>query len=164
MLISLEDVGLEEVLWLWLWASEEKRGSSRPALQLVDADDVRDDATMSRLLSTIHSLLFSHMAHSTGSFFFSWLPLTWANCQCLSIEGWPAHATDPTSADHWVRHLEEEAGAICESRVDVGASANATGAAAGAGPGPSTLSSRRSALSNLKAVGYDFISGVMKAR
>ncbi len=33
------------------------------------------------------------------------------------------HATDPTSADHWVRHLEEEAGAICESRVDVGASA-----------------------------------------
>ncbi len=78
--------------------------------------------------------------------------------------GWPAHATDPTSADHWVRHLEEEAGAICESRVDVGASANATGAAAGAGPGPSTLSSRRSALSNLKAVGYDFISGVMKAR
>ncbi len=83
----------------------------------------------------------------------------------LSIAGGggrPVHATDPASVrDRWVRQLEEETGAICESRVDVGGSVSATGAATGAGPGPSTLSSRRSTLS--KAAGQrvlpDFYMG-----
>ncbi len=124
---------------------------------------------MSRLLSTIHYLLFFPLRLSYGilnrifPFFSSWLPISWANR--LSIAGGggrPVHATDPASvADRWVRQLEEETGAICESRVDVGGSVSATGAATGAGPGPSTLSSRRSALS--KAAGQrvlpDFYMG-----
>ncbi|KLO12666.1 hypothetical protein SCHPADRAFT_915548 [Schizopora paradoxa] len=95
-----------------------------------------------------------------------WSP--WANRLSIGGGGRPGHATDPASvADRWVRQLEEETGAICESRVDVGggggngATAMTTGAAAGAGPGPSTLSSRRSALS--KAAGQrvlpDFYMG-----
>ena len=46
-------------------------------------------------------------------------------------------------ADRWVRELEEETGAIRESRLsdDIGV-ASASGAEALAGPGPSTLSRR----------------------
>ena len=60
----------------------------------------------------------------------------------------PALATDPASvADRWVRQLEDETGAICESRTDISSDGDvgiASGAEAQAGPGPSTLSSRRS--------------------
>ncbi|EJD02248.1 uncharacterized protein FOMMEDRAFT_157464 [Fomitiporia mediterranea MF3/22] len=53
-------------------------------------------------------------------------------------------ANDAASvADRWVRELEEETGAIRESRLsDLNASSSASGADAQAGPGPSTLSRR----------------------
>ena len=62
---------------------------------------------------------------------------------------WPASrrqlASDPASvADRWVRELEEETGAIRESRLGDfdGITGSASGAQAKAGPGPSTLSRR----------------------
>lgn len=54
-------------------------------------------------------------------------------------------ASDPASvADRWVRELEEETGAIRESRLSDydDSTASSSGAQAKAGPGPSTLSRR----------------------
>lgn len=62
---------------------------------------------------------------------------------------WPTSrrhlASDPASvADRWVRELEEETGAIRESRLGDfdGSTGTTSGAQAKAGPGPSTLSRR----------------------
>ncbi len=154
MLISLEDV--EEVFVVVVVKRSAGPGKAERCGQRFTLVDGRDDATMSlsRLLSTIHSLLFSHMAYSKR-YFFSWLPLYLGE---LPVSRVACHATDPASvADRWVGQLEEEAGAVCESggwmsgaSASASASASATGAAAGAGPGPSTLSSRPNR--DLKAV------------
>ncbi|KAI5119952.1 hypothetical protein M0805_002141 [Coniferiporia weirii] len=67
----------------------------------------------------------------------------------LYFTSWPGPrrhlASDPASvADRWVRELEEETGAVRESRLGDGggATGSASGAEPQAGPGPSTLSRR----------------------
>lgn len=124
--------------------------------------------TMSRLVATVHFLLFFPFRISYSilnrifPFLSAWLPLSWTNRFSIGSGGGrgPANrATDPASvADRWVRQLEEETGAICESRVglsdydssrysSISSGAKSHTQAPTAGPGPSTLSSRRSALS-----------------
>ncbi|KAH8117059.1 hypothetical protein DFH11DRAFT_1578994 [Phellopilus nigrolimitatus] len=90
-------------------------------------------------ISSVLRTLFYPLSFSFGIinrlvlYFSSWLPSSRRHL-----------ATDPASvADRWVRELEEETGAVRESRLaNDTTTGSASGADAQAGPGPSTLNRR----------------------
>ncbi|KAL5511305.1 UCP10 [Sanghuangporus vaninii] len=96
--------------------------------------------TLAKLLGSLVRIILYPLTSSLSTiqrlflYFYTWLP----SSNRRNVAGDPASV-----ADRWVRELEEETGAIRESRLsdDVGVT-TASGADAQAGPGPSTLSRR----------------------
>ena len=96
-------------------------------------------SSLAKLLGSLVRILLYPLTSSLSTiqrlflYFYTWIPST--NRRHI--------ANDPTSvADRWVRELEEETGAIRESRLNDFSVASVSGAEAQAGPGPSTLSKR----------------------